>query len=408
MQICIFTNLYLSLQKIIIMTIHNKTGSPVEGDDFFNRVKELAFAWGHIQKGNSLILSAPRRVGKSSFAKKILSLARQEGWNTIEINLEEIKSEIGFVQLTVEKIQEQSWWEKIKNKYQSIVDQILSSVKPTIEYEGVKATLDWQSKKADVYDKLKKLFDHEKNTLIMLDEVTILLNTFLEDKENGIHHATFFLNWLRGFRQVSGTKIRWIYCSSIGIDNFTHQHHLSYTFNDVDTFPIGAFDDATSHELLIKLAESDKLDISQDIRENILAKIGWKLPFFIQLLYSKILYAVKVEGEPLSIDTVEKAYSKLITEKHLNTWDERLDQYGQLEGYARIVLNHLSNNPAGESRAILDTVLHSRLTDAEERKIVLSRLLTMLTNDGYLAENEGKYLFRSSLLKDFWFNRFEK
>ena len=156
------------------------------------------------------------------------------------------------------------------------------------------------------------------------------------------------------------------------------------------------------------MAESDKLDISQDIRENILAKIGWKLPFFIQLLYSKILYAVKVEGEPLSIDTVEKAYSKLITEKHLNTWDERLDQYGQLEGYARIVLNHLSNNPAGESRAILDTVLHSRLTDAEERKIVLSRLLTMLTNDGYLAENEGKYLFRSSLLKDFWFNRFEK
>ena len=84
------------------MAINNITGSPVEGDNFFGREKELKYAWNHIRKGNSLILSAPRRVGKSSFAKKLLEIAKGEKWNTLEINLEEIKSEEGFVKLFIE------------------------------------------------------------------------------------------------------------------------------------------------------------------------------------------------------------------------------------------------------------------------------------------------------------------
>ena len=54
------------------MAIGNIIGPPVEGENFFGREKELDFAWNHIKKGNSIILSAPRRIGKSSFAKKLL------------------------------------------------------------------------------------------------------------------------------------------------------------------------------------------------------------------------------------------------------------------------------------------------------------------------------------------------
>jgi uncharacterized protein len=41
----------------------------------------LDFAWKQIINGNSLILSAPRRVGKTSFAQKILVYAKKEDWN---------------------------------------------------------------------------------------------------------------------------------------------------------------------------------------------------------------------------------------------------------------------------------------------------------------------------------------
>ncbi len=384
--------------------MNNQTGSPVEGKDFYGREKELDFAWKHIKKGNSLILSAPRRVGKSSFAKKLLSKAKAEEWNTFEINLEEIKSEIGFVGLFVEKLQNETWWTKSKDK----IEQILTSIKPTIEYEGTKATLEWQSKKADVYEKLKQLIDHKKDTLIMIDEVTILLNSFLEDKEKGIQNVTFFLNWLRSFRHISGTKIRWVFCSSIGIANFTNQHNLSYTINDVDAYPLGAFNEQTSIGLLKELAKSDDLPINETIIATFLDKIGWYLPYFLQILHYKVNYLVQVDGDSLDSKTVEKAYQLLIEEKHLNTWEERLKEYGGLEIYARMILNQLCKNAKGESRNNLIALLNGKLNDPEKAEGLVSKLLYMLTNDGYLAEEKSKYLFRSPLIRDFWFNRFKK
>ncbi|MDR3286973.1 MAG: hypothetical protein LBT27_05990 [Prevotellaceae bacterium] len=52
------------------MSIVNKVGSVVEGNNFFGRTKELERALELLENGNSLILAAPRRVGKSSFSKK--------------------------------------------------------------------------------------------------------------------------------------------------------------------------------------------------------------------------------------------------------------------------------------------------------------------------------------------------
>lgn len=389
--------------KSIVM--NNRTGSPVIGDDFFGREKELEFAWTKIKEGNSFILAAPRRVGKTSFALRLLDLAKLEKWNILQVNLEEIKSEAGFVALFIEKIQQQSWWQRVKNG-SNIIERLLTSIKPTFEHDGIKASLEWQSKKADIYETLKKLIDHGEDTLIMVDEVTILLNSFLVDKENGVQNVTFFLNWLRSFRQVAGTKIRWVFCSSIGIDNFTHQHQLSYTFNDVDSFPIGAFDLDTSRLLLKALSKSDNISLPDEVVSLILFKIGWQLPYFIQLFYSKIVYSKQVDDQPLTEATVQTVYKKLISEKHLNTWDERLRDYGTLETNARLVLNRLCQIPIGEKREMLETALVARINDPEERNIVLSKLIYMLENDGYLAKNDGRYLFRSPLIKDFWFNRF--
>jgi uncharacterized protein len=385
--------------------MNSKTGSPVEGEDFYGREKELDFAWNHITKGNSLVLAAPRRVGKSSFAKKLLVNAQNVGWNTLEINLEEIKSEIGFVNLFVEKLQNQSWWEGFKAKSKSNIEQILSSIKPTIKYGDIETTVEWQNKKADIYEKLKQLLDHTEPTLIMIDEVTILLNCFLEDKENGLENVKFFLNWLRNFRQTTGTKIRWVFCSSIGIDNFTSQHNLSYAFNDVTSFPLGEFNEPTSIGLLKKLAESDDLDTTESIIESMLNAIGWKLPYFLQILHYKFNYLVKVDGDEINEETLEKAYKLLIEEKHLNTWEERLKDYGMLEADARLKLTYICKSKSGTSRNSLVALINKKYNDPEKAEGIVSKLLYMLKNDGYLVEEKGKYFFRSPLLRDFWFNR---
>jgi len=62
----------------------------------------------------------------------------------------------------------------------------------------------------------------------------------------------------------------------------------------------------------------------------------------------------------------------------------------------------------GENKENLLTSLTANKNDIDIDKIEtnLSRLLILLQNDGYLAKHEGKYFFRSPLLRDFLYNRY--
>ena len=392
------------------MAINNITGSPVEGENFFGRENELTAAWTHIKKGNSLILSAPRRVGKSSFAKKLLSYAEEENWNTLEINLEEIQSEQKFVELFVEKLQAENWWKKSISSAGETLNLLLESIKPSVSYGDATATLEWKSRKPDIYSKLKKLLNHEQPTLIMVDEVTILLNGFLNtDKEQGIDSVEFFLNWLRSFRQVKGTRIHWVFCSSIGIDNFTNRHNLSYTFNDIKSFPLAAFDEETSMAFIKELAKSDNISLQDEIIRVMFKKIDWCLPYFIQVLYFNYQNLVISYSKPNDASTLNTAYQELIDSKELNTWDERLAEYQELEEYARLMLKNLSKTKPGAKRETLLELLRAKSNDEAKAETYLNKILYMLKNDGYIIDMpKGKYGFRSPLLRDFWFNRFAK
>lgn len=392
------------------MAINNITGSPVEGENFFGRKNELTAAWCHIKKGNSLILSAPRRVGKSSFAKKLITYAESESWNTLEINLEEIQTEQKFVELFVEKLQAENWWKKSLSTAGETLNLLLESIKPSVSYGDATATLEWKAKKPDIYTKLKKLLNHEQPTLIMVDEVTILLNGFLNnDKEQGIESVEFFLNWLRSFRQVRGTKIHWVFCSSIGIDNFTNRHNLSYTFNDIKSFPLAAYDVETSRVFIGELAKSDNIKLDTEIINLMVQKIDWCLPYFIQVLYFNYQNLITSYGKPNDTNTLDAAYQELIDSKELNTWDERLADYQEFEEYARLLLKNLSKTKPGAKRETLLELLRAKSSDEAKAETYLNKILYMLKNDGYIIDMpKGKYGFRSPLLRDFWFNRFAK
>ena len=69
------------------MCISNKIGPPVEGDDFFGREKEIHKANRLLDSSHSLLLSAPRRIGKSSLAKRLIEEKKNHGWKCVYIDL---------------------------------------------------------------------------------------------------------------------------------------------------------------------------------------------------------------------------------------------------------------------------------------------------------------------------------
>jgi len=377
-----------------------KAGPPVEGADFYGRETELQYAWEyHILKGVSLKLSAPRRVGKSSFSKRMLKLAEENGWKTLYLDLEGIGTEGEFVKLFKKELKSAKWW----NKAGDIILKIFDGI--TIEEVEIKGTkiggisINSNVWRDDTYGKIKQLIENAGDILIVIDELTVFLDHLLK-QENGKEKVEFFLEWLRNFRQKSGTKVRWIISSSVGIENFASMHQLSKHLNDIYTFPIGAFSEYEAKDFISRLDVDKNVQFTNDHIQYILDKLVWYLPYFIQLLVEKINFLICVDKKQLSNDTINEAYNQLITGNDFNSWDDRLKYYNEFEDNARKILN-LCTFPDGRSRDYLMANLSEYNPET-----VLAKLLDMLKNDGYLVEHDGKCNFRSPLLRDFWSNRY--
>jgi len=200
-----------------------KAGSPVEGDEFYGREKELQYVWEyHISKGVSVLLSAPRRVGKTSFSKKLIERAKQSEWKTLYLDLEGSSTESDFVKLFKEKLQKEKWWNKAGNAILKLLDSI-----EEFKIAGNEVSINTNIWRNDTYGKIRKLIESEEHILIVIDELTIYLDHLL-DQDNGREKVEFFLEWLRNFRQT--TTACWIFCSSVGIENFASMHQVKQTF----------------------------------------------------------------------------------------------------------------------------------------------------------------------------------
>jgi hypothetical protein len=378
-----------------------KAGPPVEGSDFYGREKELQYAWEyHISKGTSLLLSAPRRVGKTSFSRKMLKHAEKNGWRTLYLDLQGLKTESEFVKLFKEKLKSEKWLDKAGDT----ISKILESIEE-FKVAGNEISFNSNVWRNNTYGKIRQIIENTEKLLIVIDELTIYLNHLLT-QEDGREKVEFFLEWLRSFRQT--TKVCWIFCSSVGIENFASMHQLSKHLNDCHPYDIGAFSEIEAKDFISRLDVDKKVRFTKDHIQYILDKLVWYLPFFIQIFVDKINFLVCVEGKQFSNDTIDEAYNHLITENHFNTWDERLKEYYEFEDNARKILKLCASPPNGRSREDLLINLSAEKDEREKAEVMLSKLLDMLRNDGYLTEHDGKYFFRSPLLRDFWHGRYIK
>lgn len=385
------------------MCISNKIGPPVEGDDFFGREKEIRLANRLLDRRHSLLLSAPRRIGKSSLAKKLLDEKKKQGWKCVYIDLEETNTEDGFLRLVIDAFSSNGIWKHVV----SDAAQRLTSVFSKIEKVSIgpfEFNFGKKEERENLYKNLKELIRHDENTFIVIDELTLFLG-ILNKSEDGIEKVTYILNWLRSLRQVEKTKIRWLFCGSVGLRNFASSKNLSYTINDLTEFTLDELDRKEAAGLLFELGKSEEIEMNDEIINYILDRLSWNIPYFIQVIFSKL--AEDYDGA-LTYDTVDAAYKKLCSENYLSTWSERLGEYQEYELPARHILKLLSTQPAGVERNILlDRLMTGQEpSNVEKVDLALSKILEMLENDGYIMKNGALRTFRSPLLRDYWFDKF--
>jgi hypothetical protein len=156
------------------------------------------------------------------------------------------------------------------------------------------------------------------------------------------------------------------------------------------------------------LANSKKIIFSDELIKLMLCKLGWNLPYFIQCYFKEIAELV-ANGKTLSENTIDEAYKNLLhIDSYFYHWTERLVYYENEKRYAKIILNDLSRTKTGRAKKRLYDLIFSEINDVDKTDAVFKSLLKLLETEGYIINNGDKYLFRSPLLRDFWFNQFGK
>lgn len=386
------------------MCISNKIGPPVEGEDFYGREKELRHANRLLDRNHSLLLSAPRRIGKSSLAKRLIEEKKRQGWKCVYIDLEETTTEEGFIRLIIEAFKENGIWLRVTEGMSKGLSLVLEKIEKISIGGLVDINLRKEREQEDLYKNLKDLIQHDEDTFIVVDELTLFLG-ILKRSENGAAKVAFILNWLRSLRQVGQTKVRWLFCGSVGLRNFTSAMNLSFTINDLTELGLDELSRDEAIGLLTRLCESEEIAMSEDIINYSLDKLHWNIPYFIQIIFSKLLE--EYNGE-INRGNIDSAYDKLCSENYLNTWSERLVEYMEYEIPARQILKSLSINPLGLDREKMFDILMTgqNASSFDEVDHMLSKVLEMLENDGYILKKGGIRVFRSPLLRDYWYNKF--
>ncbi len=385
-------------------------GNPVTGDDFFDREQEQAQIWRKLERDHVLLL-APRRIGKTSLMRRLCDTAEEHEFKAAMASFAPCDDEMDCIRELTKAIGKD---EKVAKKFLKKFSKALKHLKGIkISVFGVGGGLELQNDAQPDWREVGEalaatLAELDGTWLLCVDELPVFVLKLLGG-ENGQKRTRSFLYWFRDLRQNYHQNVRWILAGSIGMDTVASRLGLGDTINDLDPFPLGAFSDETADSFLACLAESYNLQLDADVRKYMIKRVGWPVPYYLQLLFEKVVMS-KGENQAPDRKTVDNAFAELLSPTykiHFDYWRQRLtEELGNPDsGYALHLLNGACHNPAGISKSALSQILGERIAEPESREEKLRYLLDILENDGYFIQTGDRYHFRLEWLREYWLRR---
>jgi uncharacterized protein len=384
------------------MPLNNVLGRPVVGDDFFDRDRDMARIWRRLENDNILLL-APRRVGKTSLLHRVEQTAEQHGARTVYVSAADRSREIDFIVKLYEAIGRLESGSKAAGAALRRLGRRMPRLKKievakvlTAEFADASAN-EWQELGDALLGALRET---EQRWVFLIDELPLFVLTLLG---HGRERTRAFLNWFREARidQTANLSVRWLLAGSIGLDTVTARERLGDTINDLAIESLGPFSPEDADRFLQELAKSHGLALEPDVRTHVLEKLGWPIPYHLQLVFSALLDLGVTRPSTADAD---RAYESLLgpaRKASFDWWVQRLhEELGKLDAdHALEVLAAVARDEQGASRSVLTELLRARAVNDEGHHRFL---LDALENDGYLVVDEGRYVFRSPLLRDYW------
>ena len=400
-----------------------KAGSNwVDGDKFFDREVELEALAERVREGTHTLLTAQRRMGKTSLVRELLRrLALQGDVDSVFVDLEDARSaEDAVAEIGSQSRRVATAWHRLKEAFahhlrgagDRIDELAIADVKVKLR-AGIESG-NWRTR-GDAT--LTALAANEQPVVLAIDELPILVNRLLKGHDYQItperrQKADEFLSWLRRQGQEHRGRLCLILSGSVGLEPILRQADLSAHANIFWRFELRPWNHATAADCLRELAETYGLIVSPEIREAICRQLRLCIPHHVQQFFDNLHEHPRRSGRREALpEDVLRVYS-----------DEMLSVRGQidLEHYEtrlRMILGPVGYRVAidllTEAAVHAGRLTHDAITEYGEylscepdiAPVALDDVLYVLEHDGYLARERHGYQLISGLLQDWWYAR---
>ena len=397
-------------------------GNWVEGDRFFDRDAEIEALAERVRDGTHTLLTAQRRMGKTSLVRELLRRLADEGlFETIFVDLEgaadpaDAIAEIGFRSRPA-----QSAWGRIKTLFANVLpaEAEIGGRIPALADADLRMKLragvdagNWRHKGDEVF---AVLAGNALPVVLAIDELPILVNRLLKGDDYRItperrRAVDEFLSWLRKNGQMHRGRIRMILSGSVSLEPILRQAGLSAHANIFSPFDLKPWDEETAMACLGALGESYGLDLPRNVREDMCRRLRCRIPHHVQRFFDVLHEDLRrVDRRAVSLEDVERVYvHKMLGirgQMDLEHCEGRLRMVLGDEGYL-VALEMLTEAAVDGGRLRGDAI-------GRHREVLAARagtdphpvedVLRVLEHDGYLERQGDGYRFVSGLLEDWW------
>ena len=404
------------------MALKKTTGMWVSGAAFFDREFDLDRLDARVRNGTHTLLTAQRRMGKTSLVRELFRRLDDEGsFETVFVDLEGAATAADAVaEIVVQARSVHGVWTRLKTRAASLVPSIRDAVDEVGVSElrvKLRAALDpgsWRPKGDAVF---AALAENERPVVLALDELPMLVNRLLKGPGHGITPegttaADEFLSWLRKNGQMYPGRVCMIVSGSVSLEPILREAGLTAQANILSPFELKPWDEGTAVACLGALADGADLVLSKPVRREMCRLLRCQVPHHVQMFFDCLEeHLRRLRRRRASTDDVKRVYAAELLgvrgQMDLDHYETRLKVVLGSDGY-RAALDLLTEAAVKDGwlrRGAIERYARyfgARIHEADRHPVPFGHVLGVLEHDGYLARDGDDYRFVSGLLKDWW------